>query len=244
MAKATVRQGNVRRLIGRGRTRRMRAGRRARRRALRSRRITSRAVKAIVNRQLNRRNENKCFYIAQQTVYPAGGWTAIQLTNVLPGEPTPASLPTQRDGNTIYAKSLKVNILCILNQLQTHDYVRWAIVDFPDGHDGQVADVITNTATASGSLIGFFRRRDDARVVGQKRPYKVLASGHEFLNQTTKQQDLNRINIKLNTKFEWDEEDTTGQNHLKHRIKLFVFTAQAANDTAIHYVSRLYFQDP
>lgn len=239
MVRATVRQGNVRTLAGRGRRRRRVGSRRYRKRALRRARVPTRAIKAIVTKTLAKRSETKMHSIFGNMT-PTGAWIRLNLTEIPQGDN-----PQQRDGSACFVKSVSINTFAVLDPNANHDFIRWMLVDFINGEDGTAGDVLTDVTSAVNSLVTMYRCVDNpAGGVGTTPVrYRVLAAGEEYLNQTTKQTDLNRIRVKLNKKFQWDDSDTTGANHVKHRLSFFLLAVEPVGPTTIHYKARVYYTD-
>lgn len=239
MARATVRQGNVRNLAGRGRRRRRGAHKFRRRRGLRARRVPTRAIKAIVNKTLSRRSENKVYINSTTQVDMAGTWYSANLSDIVQGDNSQT-----RDGASVFAKSLSLNMFAYLDANTSHDFFRWLIVDAPEGDPLNITDILQDTSPVSSAMVSRYRRVDNPAVLGDAKKYRVLASGEEYLNQTTKQTDFNRIRIKLNQKMLWDNSDTDGSHHIKHDYRLWIINAHGAvNPTIIKWNSRLHYKD-
>ncbi|AJP36435.1 putative capsid protein [Avon-Heathcote Estuary associated circular virus 16] len=239
MARATVRQGNVALAKRRRRARGRKIRRKGRRKA-----ITARRVKAIVSKSISKRVETKT-QVIDVTTASGGTWYGFTINEIPQGDTS-----ITRDGTSVFMKSLQLNIMNVMSATTptgtAYDYMRFILVNFPDGEQGDITDVLaidTAPTSASALTMPYRMKRDTVGVATHTIKYQVLADWHELLNESTHAIDLNRLRLKINKKCTYALGNTDGSVITKNRIRLFYYGLQSIAETGTNIKGRLYFTD-
>nr|UOF80765.1 capsid protein [Cressdnaviricota sp.] len=138
-----------------------------------------------------------------------------------------------RVGNSLLAKSVLINIQCVINASATNTVVR--LVLFVD-HDNQGADPAVTTVLQSADSRAFINRLQGKR-------FSVLKDWQYVLNTSTNAQVNDKVYLKLHHHIKYGGTDATVASALQGNVFLLSISDQAVNTPTVIVNSRLRYID-